>query len=243
MKKKYFRGLVFTAFCVVLFTNCLSNNSEYKTPINEITSDEPSVSNQYSYFNSSFDFISFAFSDFTNCNEQRFNYIMNVRLRAKKSESPEKNMIVYDYRPSFNYHQDFQVIIIGRLNDDGILNHIRMIVPRNATLQEERIRLSHFKLFDNLERYLSSAYEEPIVSMNNILKKEIKIENELYEEWLTLGEYLIESGQFITKWYNALILNDNRELFIMTLEMTPDIVFDIYPNLVKEYIAYRSENE
>jgi hypothetical protein len=169
---------------------------------------------------------------------------MTVKLQAtQRSEFSDENMLVYDYRPSFNYYQDFQVIIIGEFSNDGILHCLRMTVPRNATLQQEGIRLSHFKTFDNLEEYLSSAYEEPWLSYNNILKKDTKTDNELYEAWLSAGERLIENGRFISRWYNTLILNDGQEIDVMALKMTPDIELEIYPILMKEYIEYRSEKE
>lgn len=226
-----FLSLVLLGSCSSLSLSGAKINNADKEPTKVAgTTDKP----KYSYFEPSFDFSTFFLSDFYNCDKHKFNYIMTVKLQAKPNypnNDPSLNIIVYDYRPK-NF-QDFQVLITVKFDNKNILNYIKLVVPRNATLQQTVIRLSLFRVFDKSEEYLTSNYGTPWLSINNIIKKESSSPDELYKHWLSVGESEIEKGEYISRWYT--LQGKNGEVFdLMSLKLEPDLVFEMYPVLIKE---------
>lgn len=217
--------------CASISLYSCTSSMNYKDVGSTISIEENNTETKpnYNYFSPSFDFLTFFFSDFYDCNKQRFNYIMTVKLQATPNY-PTDDIIVYGYgRRNIN---DFQFIVTAKFNEDDILWYLKLTAPRNATLQQTTLRLSLFKIFDRIEDVLTSKYEAPWVSMNSLFKENSKLPDELYENWLSVGESMIEEGAFSSRWYIMALKND-EDFDLMSLKLTPDLIFEMYPILIK----------
>ncbi len=236
MYQKYFT-LLFILIPLFSCTSTYSGNENNTS--NSISTEQHTTETKKSltYFEPAFNFVTFFLSDFYDCNKKRLNYIMQVKLQCQPhypDNVQSSSTIVYDYRPK--KPSDFQVIVTAQFDENDNLWYLKLQVCRNATLEQDVIRLSLFKTFDKVEEILSSKYGKPWLSMNSLFKEDYKKQDELYRNWLTVGESMIEKGHFISRWYTV-ELENGQAFDLMSLELTPDLIFEMYPLAIKEKLA------